>query len=1011
MNLKKVTQKDRYGNMISYEFEVPPMQEIPHPGGPVGTDTVPAWLTPGERVMNAEAERMYGPALEEMNEHGRAIQRAQGGTIPEYAACGKKMYASQGGPVYAQEGMSPEQMSALLAQQVLMGQDPRIAEAALANMGMGTGQAQAVIPSFAQPQVPPTDYEAEALMGVREYPQVPTTPQTLSTELPPIRPQQVPTPTDYEGDVYAGRREYPQVPTTPGQLPSEPPTKVKDRTISTRSLLLDQEGMKNTPYKDTEGYWTVGVGHRITDPDTLKRLNNGESITYSDDQLMGWFEKDVGTATEGAKKNFDGFNSYSPKMQDALISMNYQLGTDGTRKFKDFRAALAKGDYATAKAELDDSEWAKQTPSRVSYLKSVIDEEAAKRVGNKNTITSTSGQPIVDSRFGIESTYKGQDTTPPVTSAPEMIDEFGVPQDVAGGMGDIPVYDDQALRMLRNQPQKDTLGNIIDSARETVLGSKDHLFSQDSSSPTVGTVKPDMVEKLAIQQAAMENRLNNELTKPQASLDVGADTWAEDDATGMSMDLQAPPVTGDQALTDKGQAVVDDFRKRNPTSRKTDEEIIAEEQDRVASLPTPTEQSAAMEDANIPNAKADAAKVIEEQTKGEEAPSATPESVEEKGNEVANTNPQAKSTAEKFFEDWGLSDLFDKKEIGRMVAMYLGSRALGYSHGGSLNFAAKNYAQRIQQKATTEASAQAKRAEKVVQMVADGKISPKAAEMYKRTGNLAYLDTSVSGGTPQGDFEEFFSVDGKKVRAQKHKMPDGSIQYKTKDGLVIDETYNQDRSRQKGTDEYQARYDKATNNAKELFEERFDLMGGNDEGAAEWTQNLRVGPKKASEEFWAWAESSRLDPASPEARSIMGQAYEQALADAKDGKIKVPSLKPYLQAQHYREKTGTTDLWVINPEAVTEDDAMPRYVRQDKMNELFQQADIVARKVLPNVSKQDKTVARQRIFNVARDAWAALPQAERQSWEDSTEPKAGVSGFYLFLQQQFEEQLLKSNAQ
>ena len=104
-NIKKLTQKDRHGNMISFEFDVPPMESIPHPGQPMGTDTVPAWLTPGERVMNAEAERMYGPMLYQMNEQGRAVQRAQGGTIPEYAAMGCKVnYKAQGGPVYAAEG-------------------------------------------------------------------------------------------------------------------------------------------------------------------------------------------------------------------------------------------------------------------------------------------------------------------------------------------------------------------------------------------------------------------------------------------------------------------------------------------------------------------------------------------------------------------------------------------------------------------------------------------------------------------------------------------------------------------------------------------------------------------------------------------------------------------------------------------------------------------------------------------------------------------------------------------
>jgi len=96
MQLKKFTQKDRYGNMFSYEFNVPSMNEVPkpdHPGEPKGTDTVPAWLTPGENVINAEASRIPGvqPLLDDINDMGRAIQKKQGGPIPTYEAKGNKV--------------------------------------------------------------------------------------------------------------------------------------------------------------------------------------------------------------------------------------------------------------------------------------------------------------------------------------------------------------------------------------------------------------------------------------------------------------------------------------------------------------------------------------------------------------------------------------------------------------------------------------------------------------------------------------------------------------------------------------------------------------------------------------------------------------------------------------------------------------------------------------------------------------------------------------------------------
>jgi len=108
MKLKSLTNKNRYGNMFSIEFfepevTVPMMMMIPdmpdgyngadtsnHPGDPKGTDTVPAWLTPGENVVNAEASRIPGnqEMIDQMNEEGRMIQKAQGGPIPTYESDG-----------------------------------------------------------------------------------------------------------------------------------------------------------------------------------------------------------------------------------------------------------------------------------------------------------------------------------------------------------------------------------------------------------------------------------------------------------------------------------------------------------------------------------------------------------------------------------------------------------------------------------------------------------------------------------------------------------------------------------------------------------------------------------------------------------------------------------------------------------------------------------------------------------------------------------------------------------
>jgi hypothetical protein len=51
------------------------------PGGPSGTDTVPAWLTPGEIIINAEASKMFKAQLLAMNNLVRPRYYAGGGMV------------------------------------------------------------------------------------------------------------------------------------------------------------------------------------------------------------------------------------------------------------------------------------------------------------------------------------------------------------------------------------------------------------------------------------------------------------------------------------------------------------------------------------------------------------------------------------------------------------------------------------------------------------------------------------------------------------------------------------------------------------------------------------------------------------------------------------------------------------------------------------------------------------------------------------------------------------------
>ena len=118
--LKKKVMKDRHGNQMAYEFDipesnVPPVNQVPqysatppvvtaaeggdidnHPGGPKGSDTVPAWLTPGEFVVNKEATDLFGDTIKQMNEIGRQIQDQKGAEPDGLMQVPNHVYANKG---------------------------------------------------------------------------------------------------------------------------------------------------------------------------------------------------------------------------------------------------------------------------------------------------------------------------------------------------------------------------------------------------------------------------------------------------------------------------------------------------------------------------------------------------------------------------------------------------------------------------------------------------------------------------------------------------------------------------------------------------------------------------------------------------------------------------------------------------------------------------------------------------------------------------------------------------
>lgn len=123
-----------------------------------------------------------------------------------------------------------------------------------------------------------------------------------------------------------------------------------------KDQLIRHEGDKPTPYLDSKGIWTVGVGHNMNNP-------------LSHKARMQIFDDDLNEAISQCVHAFPGFVNLSENRQMVLVNLCFNMGLHRLLGFKKMLAALWQGDYETAADELLDSAWATDVqPSRRDEL-------------------------------------------------------------------------------------------------------------------------------------------------------------------------------------------------------------------------------------------------------------------------------------------------------------------------------------------------------------------------------------------------------------------------------------------------------------------------------------------------------------------------------------------------------------------------------------------------------------------------------------------------------------------
>jgi len=130
-------------------------------------------------------------------------------------------------------------------------------------------------------------------------------------------------------------------------------------------MLVENEGFRSTPYKDSRGKKTIGIGFNIDDPTVARTIGSRASMTKP--EAMDILSAILLPRAEYEAATYIGpkiFNSLNPAGQDALVDMSFNLGATTLNKFEGVRTAIQQGDANQAFNEVLDSDYAQQVPSR-----------------------------------------------------------------------------------------------------------------------------------------------------------------------------------------------------------------------------------------------------------------------------------------------------------------------------------------------------------------------------------------------------------------------------------------------------------------------------------------------------------------------------------------------------------------------------------------------------------------------------------------------------------------------
>lgn len=133
--------------------------------------------------------------------------------------------------------------------------------------------------------------------------------------------------------------------------------------------LRRDEGVEYSPYKDSVGIWTVGVGHNMA----AKLLPKDWIFPLTDAQVDQLLAEDLDDVFSGLDKNIPWWRNLSYERQRVLANMAFNLGIAGLMGFKNTLAHTRAERYQSAAEGMLASKWARQVGNRAKRLAEMME--------------------------------------------------------------------------------------------------------------------------------------------------------------------------------------------------------------------------------------------------------------------------------------------------------------------------------------------------------------------------------------------------------------------------------------------------------------------------------------------------------------------------------------------------------------------------------------------------------------------------------------------------------------